>query len=225
MQALARFSIVAVVVMVCSFNAIFAAQSNFSIRQATDADLPGCIELCEIIHTTVDKPLGIFEIPKYNPNFDTSIEDKKVMLFEPERSFEIGHLFVVETTPGKIDALIEVVLWPYLHKDEQAKLINLLNTSENFIPDFVEWQQNHPGNDALRIKKLYVCENLRRKGIGKALIKYAIEKFKPQKLYCDVYQKNIDALKFWKRIGFKEIGVVWADFTDACVCFEADASL
>jgi hypothetical protein len=39
MHVRTRFSVV--VVVVCSFNGVFAAQPSFPIRQAIDADLPG----------------------------------------------------------------------------------------------------------------------------------------------------------------------------------------
>ncbi len=58
------------------------------------------------------------------------------------------------------------------------------------------------------INDLFILEDYRKKGIGKMLIKKAISFFKSQKvklILLNVDSNNFSALKFYEKIGFKEL--------------------
>ncbi|NDW08835.1 GNAT family N-acetyltransferase [Dysgonomonas sp. 520] len=60
------------------------------------------------------------------------------------------------------------------------------------------------GVAADKIEMLFVHNDFRRQGIGKTLINFAIDELKLSKV--DVNEQNIQALNFYKLIGFKQIG-------------------
>ena len=51
------------------------------------------------------------------------------------------------------------------------------------------------------IEGIFVSNEMRSHGIGKALLNYA--KNKPNKLFLNVYQKNVRAIAFYRREGFE----------------------
>ena len=59
-------------------------------------------------------------------------------------------------------------------------------------------------NDKARIEKLYVLPDQHKKGIGKLLLNYIIQKVSPQANIIDLnVNRNNKAIGFYKRVGFE----------------------
>lgn len=72
-----------------------------------------------------------------------------------------------------------------------------------------EAQSESMGYDALEIERIYIKSNFHKKGLGKLLfnkaLEIAIEKRK-QKIWLGVWEKNENALAFYKKMGFVKTG-------------------
>lgn len=52
-----------------------------------------------------------------------------------------------------------------------------------------------------------VCEEFRRQGIGGNMLEYFIENFKPESIFLEVRDSNINAQKMYEKYNFKNIGM------------------
>ncbi|MCL2026099.1 MAG: ribosomal protein S18-alanine N-acetyltransferase [Leptospirales bacterium] len=63
--------------------------------------------------------------------------------------------------------------------------------------------------DELQLNNIAVSKNQRRSGIGRALLEF-IEKYpykqKPARIFLEVREKNLTAIKFYETLGFKVTG-------------------
>jgi len=63
----------------------------------------------------------------------------------------------------------------------------------------------------LEIWNIQIKRNIQRKGIGKKLINFIIEhakKTKLKKIILEVHGKNKKAIKFYEKMGFKNLGII-----------------
>ncbi len=67
------------------------------------------------------------------------------------------------------------------------------------------------GIDGNKLEMLFIHNSYRGKGIGKSLLKYAIDILKIEKV--DVNEQNIRAIGFYNKFGFKKIGLSKFDTT------------
>ena len=71
------------------------------------------------------------------------------------------------------------------------------------------------GKNAIEIQRIYVIEKMKGKKIGKALIEKCFEIGKEkgyETLWLGVWDKNLEAQKFYEKIGMKNVGLT--DFSD-----------
>lgn len=71
------------------------------------------------------------------------------------------------------------------------------------------------GKNAIEIQRIYVIEPMKGKKIGKALIEKCCEIGREkgyQTVWLGVWDKNVEAQKFYEKIGMKNIGIT--DFSD-----------
>ena len=85
----------------------------------------------------------------------------------------------------------------------QDELAGLLKVNMN------DAQTEPMGNDALEIERIYIRSQFQRKGLGQYLINQAMEIAKihnKKRLWLGVWEKNENALHFYKKIGFVQTG-------------------
>jgi len=66
---------------------------------------------------------------------------------------------------------------------------------------------NNP--DSIEVERIYIKKEFKGKGLGRQLINYAIQLAKEMKknyVWLGVWEKNINAIAFYKRLGFYEDG-------------------
>jgi diamine N-acetyltransferase len=71
------------------------------------------------------------------------------------------------------------------------------------------------GKNAIEIQRIYIIEPMKGKKIGKALIEKCFEIGREkgyETIWLGVWDKNVEAQKFYKKIGMENIGLT--DFTD-----------
>lgn len=71
------------------------------------------------------------------------------------------------------------------------------------------------GKNAIEIQRIYVIEKMKGKKIGKALIEKCCEigrKKGYEAIWLGVWDKNVEAQKFYEKIGMKKVGIT--DFSD-----------
>lgn len=121
-------------------------------------------------------------IRKFNPNID--IEDvSKIWLdtnikahdFIPEKYWQDNFEIVKEM-------LLQAEIYIY-ENDDTKEIQGFVGLSDNYI------------------EGIFVCSENQSKGIGKQLLEFVKKSKKELKL--NVYEKNIRAVKFYKREGFK----------------------
>jgi diamine N-acetyltransferase len=70
-------------------------------------------------------------------------------------------------------------------------------------------QSEAMGNEALEVERVYIKSNFQKHGLGKYLLNKAIELAKvhnKSKIWLGVWEKNENAIAFYKKMGFVEIG-------------------
>ncbi|WP_414054489.1 GNAT family N-acetyltransferase [Macrococcus equi] len=69
-------------------------------------------------------------------------------------------------------------------------------------------QTEEMGSHAMEIERIYVDQSFQKLGIGKFLYNFALERahfFKAQKIWLGVWEYNINALAFYKKMGCKHV--------------------
>lgn len=72
-----------------------------------------------------------------------------------------------------------------------------------------EAQSEALGDDALEIERIYIRKNHQKHGLGKKLFNKAVEvalMLDKQKIWLGVWEKNENALAFYKKMGFVQQG-------------------
>ena len=71
-------------------------------------------------------------------------------------------------------------------------------------------QSENMGNDSLEVERIYIKQQFQKHGLGKFMlnevIKIAKEKNK-QKMWLGVWEKNENAIRFYEKMGFVQMGV------------------
>lgn len=70
-------------------------------------------------------------------------------------------------------------------------------------------QSEEMGNDSLEIERIYIRNKFQRHGIGKYLLTKAMEiamEHKKRKIWLGVWEKNENAISFYKKMGFVHTG-------------------
>jgi hypothetical protein len=158
-------------------------------------------------------PLGIFDnaiLPKHS--FDTSI-------FEPERSMGISHIYVMYDLNGNMIALLECSI---LTPDYMSRPILKLNSDDDIEQTIIDFRNKMSDGTNGYMKKLYIKQEYRSKGLASKLINHVFNNHSYQKLYYDVYTKNTTMHKVSSRFGAKQIGQIWQKYTDSCVFYQLD---
>ncbi|HAM80650.1 GNAT family N-acetyltransferase [Ornithinibacillus bavariensis] len=121
-----------------------------------------------------------------------------------------------QNTPESIEAYLERAFnLGQLEKE-------LSNTSSQFYFVFVgeevagylkvnmnESQSEEMGNDVLEIERIYMKRNYQKRGLGKYLLNKAIDiaiKENKKKVWLGVWEKNENAIAFYKKLGFVQTG-------------------
>ena len=63
--------------------------------------------------------------------------------------------------------------------------------------------------ESMEVERIYVRKEHKGKGLGKVLIDYALQQAKEKKknyVWLGVWEKNVDAIAFYKKMGFREAG-------------------
>jgi diamine N-acetyltransferase len=70
-------------------------------------------------------------------------------------------------------------------------------------------QSEAMGNEALEVERIYIKSDFQKQGLGKDLLNKAVELAKARdktKIWLGVWEKNENAIAFYKKMGFVEIG-------------------
>ncbi|QUW20489.1 GNAT family N-acetyltransferase [Sporosarcina sp. Marseille-Q4063] len=65
-------------------------------------------------------------------------------------------------------------------------------------------------DDSLEIERIYIKNNFQKHGLGKVLLNKAIEismELNKKKIWLGVWEKNENAIAFYKKMGFEQTGV------------------
>ncbi len=87
--------------------------------------------------------------------------------------------------------------------DNEIKKIFLIEEKDMIIAYIYLHVFDH---DSINILDFFVKENYRNKGYGKKLIEYIISKYK-QKIFLEVRESNINAIKLYEKFDFKTIHI------------------
>ncbi|RKQ30939.1 GNAT family N-acetyltransferase [Oceanobacillus halophilus] len=112
----------------------------------------------------------------------------------------------------------------YLDKAFHSKQLEkeLLNTASQFFFVYVnneisgylkvntnEAQTEEIGDDSLEVERIYIRKNFQKQGLGKYLLNKAIEiamEGNKKKIWLGVWEKNENAISFYKEMGFVHTG-------------------
>ncbi|MBW2252326.1 MAG: GNAT family N-acetyltransferase [Deltaproteobacteria bacterium] len=63
--------------------------------------------------------------------------------------------------------------------------------------------------ESMEVERIYIRKAYKEKGIGKKLINYALQlaiEMKKKYVWLGVWEKNVDAISFYTKMGFREVG-------------------
>lgn len=89
----------------------------------------------------------------------------------------------------------------FIYLDEDIAGYLKLNTNDA--------QSETMGNDSLEVERIYVRRKFHKQGLGKLLINKAIEiaiEQNKDKIWLGVWEKNENAISFYKKMGFAQTG-------------------
>ncbi|RAS89372.1 GNAT family N-acetyltransferase [Priestia endophytica] len=135
-----------------------------------------------------------------------------------EISYEtFNETFKHQNSPENMEAYLEKAF--NLEQVEKE----LSNTSSHFFFVYVDneivgylkvntddAQSEEMGDESLEIERIYIKNNFQKHGIGKYLFNKAIEmamEHNKKKIWLGVWEKNENALAFYKKMGFVQTGV------------------
>lgn len=121
--------------------------------------------------------------------YDSALHDQLVELWE--RAVRATHHFLTEE---------DIAFYRGIVRDEALRAVELsiAITAGGEPAGFVGWHNS-------QIEMLFVDPSAHRQGIGRSLIQHAVERIGP-KTSVDVNEQNEQAVLFYKRLGFKQVG-------------------
>lgn len=146
---------------------------------------------------------------------------RKCTLEDSHKLQEIGYETFKETfkhqnSPENMEAYLEKAF--NLEQVEKE----LFNTSSHFFFVYVDneiagylkvniddAQSEEMGNESLEIERIYIKNKFQKHGLGKCLYNKAIDmaiEYKKKKVWLGVWEKNENALAFYKKMGFVQTG-------------------
>lgn len=146
---------------------------------------------------------------------------KKCTLEDSHELQKIGYetfneTFKYQNSPENMEAYLEKAF--NLEQVEKE----LSNTSSHFFFVYVnneiagylkvnidDAQSEEMGNESLEIERIYIRNNFQKHGLGKYLYNKAIDiamEYKKKKVWLGVWEKNENALAFYKKMGFVQTG-------------------
>ena len=96
------------------------------------------------------------------------------------------------------------------HPDSQFYFIYSNEKLAGYLKVNINSAQSEPmGPDALEVERIYVLQEYHKQGLGKALLNYAHDiarQLNKNKIWLGVWEKNENAIGFYKKQGFKKSG-------------------
>lgn len=96
------------------------------------------------------------------------------------------------------------------HPDSHFYFIYSTETLAGYLKVNINSAQSEPmGPDALEVERIYVLQKYHKQGLGKALLNYAHDiarQLNKNKIWLGVWEKNENAIGFYKKQGFKKSG-------------------
>lgn len=96
------------------------------------------------------------------------------------------------------------------HPDSRFYFIYSNETLAGYLKVNINSAQSEPmGPDALEVERIYVLQEYHKQGLGKALLNYAHDiarQLNKNKIWLGVWEKNENAIGFYKKQGFKKSG-------------------
>lgn len=93
------------------------------------------------------------------------------------------------------------------HPDSHFYFIYSTETLAGYLKVNINSAQSEPmGPDALEVERIYVLQKYHKQGLGKALLNYAHDiarQLNKNKIWLGVWEKNENAIGFYKKQGFK----------------------
>lgn len=149
------------------------------------------VEIKKCTHEDL-QTLREISIETFNETFkdQNSPENMKVYL---ERAFNFTQLEKELANP------FSQFFFLYFH-DEVAGYLKI-NTNDA--------QSEEMGNESLEVERIYIKNNFQKHGLGKVLINKGIEiatEFNKKNIWLGVWEKNENAIAFYKKMGFVQTG-------------------
>lgn len=96
------------------------------------------------------------------------------------------------------------------HPDSRFYLIYSNDAPAGYLKLNVNSAQSEPmGPDSLEVERIYILAKYHKQGLGKALLNFAHDiarKLNKNKIWLGVWEKNNNAIGFYKKQGFKKAG-------------------
>ena len=96
------------------------------------------------------------------------------------------------------------------HPDSRFYFTYSAETLAGYLKVNINSAQSEPmGPDALEVERIYVLQEYHKQGLGKALLNYAHDiarQLNKNKIWLGVWEKNENAIGFYKKQGFKKSG-------------------
>lgn len=156
-------------------------------------------------------------------------------IYNQVKDKHVDFISVTSTEEIRIIARLAHQIWnqhyvPIIGQEQVAYMVDKFQSAEAITSqikedDFEYYIINHafepsgyigikPSGDELFLSKFYVLENKRGKGLGRKGIEFVLERAKALKVGCislTVNKENINSIKAYETMGFKNIGPVVAD--------------
>jgi ribosomal protein S18 acetylase RimI-like enzyme len=129
--------------------------------------------------------------------------------FQLDSSHELTDYCLRTFNPETIEAELENPKLTYLVAEVGGKAVGFALIREGKKTGCLK------GRKAIEIQRIYVIEPMKGKGIGTALIEKCCEIGREkgyETIWLGVWEKNVRAIEFYKKIGMKESGTT--DFSD-----------
>jgi ribosomal protein S18 acetylase RimI-like enzyme len=97
-----------------------------------------------------------------------------------------------------------------LHPNSQFYIIFVKNELAGYLKvNTSNAQSEEMGEEAIEIERIYIINTFHKQGLGKQLLNKAIEIAEEQnkkKIWLGVWEKNENAIAFYKKLGFVQTG-------------------
>ncbi|WP_088035150.1 GNAT family N-acetyltransferase [Evansella clarkii] len=97
-----------------------------------------------------------------------------------------------------------------LHPNSQFYFIFIKNELAGYLKvNTSDAQSEEMGEEAIEIERIYIINTFHKQGLGKELLNKAIEiaeKQNKKKIWLGVWEKNENAIAFYKKLGFVQTG-------------------